>query len=227
VNRMFAFRVVRPALCFLVIVLFTLPTNICCQYRKPPIEVLNRDLLDASYGGSVEEVKRLIDMGADINTKNQFGLTPFELAIVGNNCGVVEYYLQLGQNPNVERGGGTPLMSAAANGNVELLQLLLKYGADPELPGDGKATALMSATQHTEIFKILVNRGANIHARDNYGRTVLIWAALHGTEEVVALLCEMGADPGIKDKGGNTALTEAKNKGRSRIASLLENCSKK
>ncbi len=189
--------------------------------------MLNRDLLDEPYAGSVEEVKRLLLMGADINTKNQFGLTPFELAVVGNNCIVVEYFLQLGQNPNLERDGGTSLMSAAANGNTELLKLLLKYGADPDLPGDGKATALMSATGHTEIFKILVNHGANIHARDNYGRTILIWAALHGTEEVVALLCKMGVDPEIRDKGGNTALTEAKRKERSNIVELLKNCSQR
>jgi ankyrin repeat protein len=121
-------------------------------------------------------------MGADINTKNQFDLTRFELAVVGNNCSVVDYFLQLGQNPNLERGGGTPLMDAAANGNIELLKLLLRYGADPDSPGDGTATALMSAIGHTEIFKILVNHGANIHVRDDYGRTVLIWAVLHGTE---------------------------------------------
>ena len=216
----------QTILFFLMIFFFIVSTNICCQPRKPPIEVLNRDLLDASYDGSMKEVKRLLLMGADIKAKNEFGLTPFELAVVGNNCSVVEYFLQLGQNPNLERGGGTPLMSAAANGNIELLNLLLKYGADPDSPGDGKATALMSATGHTEIFKILVNHGANIHARDNYGRTVLIWAALHGTEEVVALLCEMGADAKTKDKGGNTALTEAKTKGRSSIVELLKNCSK-
>jgi len=219
--------VLKTLLFSLMIVVLVAPSNIYCQPPlKPPAEVLNRDLLDESYSGSVEEVKRLLLMGADINTKNDFGLTPFELAVVGNNCGVVEYFLQLGQNPNLERGGGTPLMSAAANGNLELLKLLLKYGADPDLPGDGKATALMSATGHTEIFKILVSHGANIRAKDNYGRTVLIWAALHGTEEVVTLLCKMGADPEIKDKGGNTALTEAKNNGRSRIAELLKNCSK-
>jgi ankyrin repeat protein len=208
-------------------VFLVLPSNIYCQSPpKPPIEVLNRDLLDESYDGSVEKVKRLLLMGADINTKNDFGLTPFELSVVGNNCSVVEYFLQLGQNPNLERGGGTPLMSAAANGNIELLRLLLKYGANPDSPGDGKGTALMSATGHTEIFKILVDHGANIHSRDNYGRTVLIWAALHGTVEVVAILCKMGADPQAKDKGGNTALTEAQKKGRSSIVELLKSCSK-
>jgi ankyrin repeat protein len=218
--------VVKAILFCFIIIFSILSTIIYCQPSRPPIEVLNRELLDEALDGSLEEVKRLLLMGADIKAKNEYGLTPFELAVVGNNCSVVEYFLQLGQNPNLERGGGTLLMSAAANGNIELLKLLLKYGADPELPGDGKATALMSATGHTEIFKILVNRGANIHARDNYGRTVLIWAALHGTEEAVALLCKMGADSKAKDKGGNTALTEAENKGRSNIVKLLKNCSK-
>ena len=213
------------------VVFLTTSSNIYCQPLKPPIEVLNSELLDASYGGSMEEVKRLLLMGADINTKNEFGSTPFKLAVVNNNVNVVELFLQLGQDPNKESvdetvSGGTPLMSAAANGNIELVKLLLKFGAKPDYPTSGRHTALMSATGHTEIFKILVNHGANIHARDNYGRTVLIWAALHGTEEVVALLCEMGADPEIKDKGGNTAVSEAKNKLRLSIVKLLEDCSK-
>jgi len=169
-------------------------------------------------------------MGADINTKNannEYGSTPFKLAIISNNYLVVEYFLQNGQDPNDYRGGGvTPLMSAAANGDIELLKLLLRYGADPDYPAPGGNTALMSATSHTEIFKILLDHKANINARDGYGRTVLIWAAYHGTEEVVTLLCKMGADPEIKDKGGNTALSAAKKKGRSRIVELLENCSR-
>ena len=220
----------KTILFFLIIVFSMLSTNIYCQPLKPPIEVLNRDLLDASYGGSVEEVKRLLLMGADINTKNQFGSTPFKLAVVGNNVNVVELFLQLGQDPNKDSNeaipDATPLMSAAANGNIELLKLLLKYGAKPDYPTSAGGTALMSASKHTEIFKTLIKHGANIHGRDNYGRTVLIWAALHGTEEVVALLCKMGADPKVEDKGGNTALTEAENKGRSNIVELLKNCAK-
>jgi len=220
----------RKRLLSLMIVSSMISSSISCQATKLLTkEDLNRALLDAAYGGSTKEVNELLQKGADINTKNEFGSTPFELAVVGNNVNVVELFLQLGQDPNKESDEAipdvTPLMSAAANGNIELLKLLLKYGAKPDYPTSGKGTALMSATGHTEIFKILINHGANIYARDNYGRTVLIWAALHGTEEVVALLCKMGADPEIKDKGGNTALTEAKNKGRSRIIELLKNCS--
>lgn len=214
----------------LMIVFLMISSNIHCQAAKPLTkEDLNRALLDAAYGGSPKKVNELLQKGADTNTKNEFGSTPFKLAVVGNNVNVVELFLQLGQDPNKESDeaipDGTPLMSAGANGNIELFKLLLKYGAKPDYPTSGKHTALMSAIGHTEIFKILVNHGANIHARDNYGRTVLIWAALHGTEEVVVLLCKMGADPQVKDKGGNTALTQAENKGRSNIIKLLKNCS--
>jgi ankyrin repeat protein len=54
----------------------------------------------------------------------------------------------------------------------------------------------------------------------------LIWAALHGTEEVVELLCNMGADPETQDKGDNTALMHAEKKGRLNIFKLLKDCSK-
>ncbi|HVO68328.1 MAG TPA: ankyrin repeat domain-containing protein [Syntrophales bacterium] len=88
----------------LMIVFLTTSSNNYSQPLKPPIEVLNSELLDESGQGSVEEVKRLLLMGADINTKNQFGSTPFKLAVVNNNYEVVELFLQLGQDPNLERG---------------------------------------------------------------------------------------------------------------------------
>ncbi len=221
----------KTRLSSLMIVLLMVSASIRCQPAKPLTrEDLNRALLDAAYGGSAKKVKELLQKGADVNTKNEFGSTPFKLAVVGDNVNVVELFLKIGQNPNRESDkaipDGTPLMSAAANGNVKLLKLLLKYGATPDYPTSGKHTALMSAIGHTEIFEILINHGANIHARDSYGRTVLIWAALHGTEEVVTLLCKMGADPDTKDKGGNTALSDARNKGRARIVELLETCSR-
>jgi ankyrin repeat protein len=223
--------VLKIRLFSLIIVLLMISVNIQCQSAKPLTkEDLNRALLDAAYDGSAKEVNELLQKGADINTKNEFGSTPFKLAVVGDNVNVVELFLKLGQDPNRESDKAipdvTPLMSAAANGNIKLLKLLLKHGANPDYPTSGKHTALMSAIGHTDIFEILIKHGANIHARDNYGRTVLIWAALHGTEEVVTLLCKMGAHPDIKDKGGNTALSEARNKGRSRIVELLENCSR-
>jgi ankyrin repeat protein len=199
---------------FIAFLIFS--TNVCSQPLIPPKEVLNLQLLEAASDGNFEEVKRLLLMGANINTKNEYGSTPFKLALIHNNCSVVEYFLQLGQDPSADPTGGgvTPLMGAAANGDIELLKLLLKYGADPDYPVPHGDTALMSATKHTEIFKILVDHYANINAINEDGRTVLIWAAYNGTEEVITLLCRLGANLEVKDKYGNTALMIAQKKGQ-------------
>jgi ankyrin repeat protein len=218
----------KNILCPLIIVFLIFSTNVFSQPLRLPKEVLNLQLLEASSDGNLEEVKRLLLMGADINTKNEYGSTPFKLALIHNNCSVVEYLLQRGQDPNADPTGGgvTPLMGAAANGDIELLKLLLRYGADPDYPVPYGNTALMSATRHTEIFKILVDHHANINAINEDGRSVLIWAAYNGTEEVITLLCRLGADLEAKDKYGNTALMIAKKKGRLAVVKLLENCAK-
>ncbi|OGP71565.1 MAG: hypothetical protein A2W09_05665 [Deltaproteobacteria bacterium RBG_16_50_11] len=208
--------------CLMVISL----TGVYSQPSYPPQDLLDEALRSSSYEGTVEEVKFLLNLGADRHAKNRTGYDAFDLAVTNSNYPVVEFYLKEGQNPNVVSGGVTPLRSAAATRDMKLLMLLLRYKADPNYPGDGEGNALMSATGDTQIFMTLVAHKANIHARDNYGRTVLMWAALHGTEEVVSFLCRMGVDPEAKDKGGNTALSEARSKGRENVVKLLENCRK-
>ncbi len=181
---------------------------------------LNNLLLNASCEGSVEEVKKLLNEGADINVKNEFGTTPLELAVVSNNYDVAKLFLELGQNPN-----GEYLTTASANGYVKLVKLLLDFGANPDYSTCGENTALMSATAYPEIVKILIDHKANINARDNYNRTVLMWASIHGSPEVVELLCRLGVDIKQKDKEGNTALSEAQRKGRSEVIKILQKCS--
>ena len=62
-------------------------------------------------------------------------------------------------------GAGTPLSNAAAVGRMDIVQLLLDYGADPNLPEEQfapKGKALYSAVYHGhyEIAKLLLERGA-------------------------------------------------------------------
>ncbi|KAL6791219.1 hypothetical protein GGI42DRAFT_336400, partial [Trichoderma sp. SZMC 28013] len=62
-------------------------------------------------------------------------------------------------------------------------------------PG-GNLTDLMIASYfgHHAIVKLLVEKGADIEAKDGYGKTPLIWAAENGHESIVKLLVEKGAD---------------------------------
>jgi ankyrin repeat protein len=122
------------------------------------------------------------------------------------------------------------LMTATRAGNLEIVKLLLKYGANPnrgtftgsfpELLG---ATALFYAAGNgnVEIAKALIDGGANVNVRTKGGFTPLMEAAQAGSYEVAKLLIERGADPNAKDAKGQTALTLASGGRQSEIQKLL------
>jgi ankyrin repeat protein len=62
-------------------------------------------------------------------------------------------------------------------------------------------TALMCAAEfwHTEIVSLLIELGADIHAKDDDGKTALMSAAESGHTEIVSLLLDLGADIDAKD----------------------------
>jgi len=66
----------------------------------------------------------------------------------------------------------------------------------------------------------LLERGADVNRKTNFGRTPLMVAAYHGHESTVRLLLSRGADVNATDDG-DTALMFAKDKGRSEIVALL------
>jgi ankyrin repeat protein len=98
------------------------------------------DLPTACHTGDIARVRELL--GQDPSLANK----------VGDHEG---YYL----------GAGAPLSNAAAAGRMDIVQLLLDHGADPNLPEEQyapKGKALYSAVYHGhyEIAKLLLERGA-------------------------------------------------------------------
>ena len=71
----------------------------------------------------------------------------------------------VGEHDGYYLGAGAPLSNAAAVGRLDIVQLLLEHGADPNLPEEQfapKGKALYSAVYHGhyEIAKLLLERGA-------------------------------------------------------------------
>ncbi|KAI4493961.1 hypothetical protein M0802_009337 [Mischocyttarus mexicanus] len=105
--------------------------------------------------------------------------------------------------------GKTVLMSAAyTSKNPEILQLLLKKGADPKKLDDHSWTCLQYAIVGERIknVEILLNIGLDINARDYNDRTPLMIAVLLSNLDIVLLLLNRGADFTAKDRTGFTAL---------------------
>ena len=80
-----------------------------------------------------------------------------------------------------------------------------------------------ATTNSVETIKVLLDRGADIDARANDGKTALILAAFLGRSGAVEILLERGADVNAADNGGRTALSLAKDFGRSNIVEMLMN----
>ncbi len=75
---------------------------------------------------------------------------------------------------------------------------------------------------HTDILsQVLLSRGGDIEAGDQYGETLLSRAARYGHEAVVKLLLDEGASVGSKDSHGHTPLSRALTGKHGKIEELL------
>jgi len=70
-------------------------------------------------------------------------------------------------------------------------------------------------------LQLLLDRGAEVDAKDGGGWTPLSWAAMGGHEAVVQLLLNRGAEVNAKDKAGSTPLSQAAREGYKTVVQLL------
>jgi ankyrin repeat protein len=116
------------------------------------------------------------------------------------------------------KGGLTPLMYAARQGNYEAVQTLVNGGANLNAQSADKSTALLLATinGHFDIAKFLVERGADVNLISMDGATPLYgvvntqWARKSfypqpttkyektGYLELMKVMLEQGADPNVR-----------------------------
>jgi len=116
----------------------------------------------------------------------------------------------------------------------ETLEQVLDDGMRAFMEGGGKgiyrvgdpkdaSTLLLIAAHHRDIesVEILLERGADINEKDEYGRTPLHHAATIGNAEVIKILIDSGADTRAGDNDGDKPADYAEAKGRNDIASML------
>ncbi|XP_039547785.1 kinase D-interacting substrate of 220 kDa B isoform X4 [Pimephales promelas] len=93
--------------------------------------------------------------------------------------------------------GQTPLMLASEQGSLEIVQELIRRGANVNLDDVDCWSALISAAKegHVEVVKELLENSAYIEHRDSGGWTALTWASYKNRVEVATVLLENGANP--------------------------------
>ncbi len=105
---------------------------------------------------------------------------------------------------------------------LAVIRLLVKRWAKVDLSGEGGRTPLMKAastppsqdpeirTEQLAAVRLLLELGANIHARDEHKSTPLHYASIRCWPEMIALLLESGADPHARDDNNDTPADVAK-----------------
>ena len=92
-------------------------------------------LMFAAFNGHSEIVMALLDKGAVLDRRDLLGRTALLYASTGPFPETVKLLLDNGAKPNIVDSDEhfTPLMHAAAEGNLDVVKLLMKYEADPSL----------------------------------------------------------------------------------------------
>ena len=121
-------------------------------------------LHQAAIKGSLKEVKRLIELGIEIDARDYAGWTALHEACNHDHTKIAEMLLEAGANVNSRSDTmETPLHDAAANHNEELIKILIKFGADPNCrTKKGKSTE-----SYVDLFETVFRSQKNPKTPEN------------------------------------------------------------
>ncbi|KAH7095457.1 ankyrin repeat-containing domain protein [Paraphoma chrysanthemicola] len=197
-------------------------------------------LCKAIWQGSTDMVKLLLSAGINPNlsSRAETALGAAINQIGGPATDMVGMLLQAGADPNGQfitsyprDGPRTALVAAAGLGDVSIVTVLLKYGADPNANPKGviSRSPLQAACEAGKraVVQLLLDHGADVNAPPAWrnGGTALQFAAMNGNPEIVLMLLKCGADfdASAARLNGRTALEGAAENGRLDTVKLLLN----
>lgn len=126
-----------------------------------------------------------------------------EQAIYNFDNDVVELLLQHGVNPNIKNSYGfAPIHMAMSSSEVELLQLLVKYGANIDIrigkgwiSGGDTALTRSISNNNFEVTKLLLENGANPDISNSNKEFPLTIAFNYDHQNIIELLLKYKANP--------------------------------
>jgi ankyrin repeat protein len=201
--------------------------------RGAKANVINRlgdsAIAEAVKVGDVELVRMLLDAGANPDSANQDGETALMLAANVGSLPIAQLLIQRGAKVNAVETfrGQTALMWAAAENHPDVAGLLIKHHADVNVHAryddwprqmtsepraqfrqTGGLTALLYATRSGcyRCAVALIKAHADVNQPNPDGVTPLINAIDNRNYDLAMFLLDKGANPGVWDMSGRTAL---------------------
>jgi uncharacterized protein len=186
-------------------------------------------LVAAADSGDLAAVRRLLDAGAAVDERDGRGRTALLAATQANHVQVARLLIERGADVNAkDQIEDSPFLYAGAEGRLEILRLTLAAGADLKSTNRYGGTALIPAAHHghVETVRELLKTKIAIDHVNRLGWTALLEAVILGDggpahTEIVRLLVSHGANVGLADRQGLTALDHAEQRGQRDVVSVL------
>ncbi len=173
---------------------------------------LSKSLYIAVLDNNFEEIKRLVELGADMN-----------LPIIKDNPNSTPFHAAVGSNIDAKKN------------NDDIIKFLINKGANVNLPYEEdlweydivvdtyKMPLFFRFTENgkEELLKLSVLKGANLKATDERGRNILIYAIRNGNRNAVEFLISKGFNVNVKYKDNWRILSYAVARGSKDITELL------
>ena len=181
------------------------PTTEEFRFREPTeekdtVRPIDFDFYLATSRGSVDDLKRLIEKGAnpDAPIFDRLGYDSYAIhqAALNPDINVIKYLVSLGVDPcRIDFWVRQPLAFAVRNNSLEMVRYLVEAGNDPCREDDDGKTVLGEAALNPDIrvLEYLMSKGAKVDqcAMD---RTELGYALTGGTTERMQYFMDHGAD---------------------------------
>ena len=174
-------------------------------------------LLYAINNSRIEIVKFLIENGADIEAEDTEGKTSLILSVENDDIEKVKYLVENGADLEADDGYETASQIAVINKNLEIATYLVEKGAslylsDEVINGDLELVKYLVEDcdrnnleienkvlyqlidYEMELFEYFVEKGADLDAVDDEGKTLLTHAVIHSEIKTIKYLVEKGAN---------------------------------
>ncbi|KAK4656987.1 hypothetical protein QC762_0041250 [Podospora pseudocomata] len=159
-------------------------------------------MLAACHVNGPDIIPVLLDREADIELADESGETALHYAVRdGADVGALTLLLERNANPNHLNKSQKATILQRAISNHDFVRVLLKHGADQNLPTETGFTPLMHAAfgQYDTSLELLLEHGTSVDkAHENVdhwrGYTAIAFAVRFGTAKAVRALAEHGAD---------------------------------
>ena len=155
----------------------------------------------ACYAGHMEVVNILLERGADIHASFDEADFPWHThdalrrAVDSGHTIMVKQLLERGADATVASAKtGVSVLHVAAKQNEDIVDLLLKYGAETDKPDNDGVTPILNAANANKlgIVKLLIQKGADVNISLEWGHP--LHAATESGQEMMEAILDAGAN---------------------------------